>query len=308
MNDFLAGINWVEVLQDYDANLAASTVSAILLYAIDQFVPVKTKREPSKPAWSNSDLKYLKKMKRQALRRHSKYRTDSTRARYNLVNSEYKQLNDHLYSAHQHQLQNRLKSDPKSFWRHVNEQRKESGLPSTMTSGMHVAESTTEIAGLFRSQFSSVFSFDCLDPQDVADATENVPRYPVLGEQFLITGNMVKSACIELKSSSGFGPDGIPSLVLKRCMDTLATPLATVFNLSMATGVFPKCWKQSFVFPVFKKGCKRTVSNYRGIAALSATSKLFEIVVLHKLTHSFSQYMYRLISMALCQIVRHQQT
>ena len=107
---------------------------------------------------------------------------------------------------------------------------------------------------------------------------------------FVINDEMIKSAGKKLKSSWGCGPDGIPSLILKRCTDTLATPLATVFNLSLATGVFPSCWKQSYVFPVFKKGCKRLVSNYRGIAALSATSKLFEKIVLQELAQRYTHY------------------
>ena len=132
MNDFLARVEWNSVLNDCDANLAASTLSAILLYAVDQFVPVKSKREPAKPAWTNAGLKHLKKMKRAALRRYSKYRTDFTRSVYSKANNEYKHLNDRLYNAYQNRLQSRVKANPKSFWRYVNEQRKESGLPSTM--------------------------------------------------------------------------------------------------------------------------------------------------------------------------------
>ncbi|XP_038116978.1 uncharacterized protein LOC119769148 [Culex quinquefasciatus] len=67
---------------------------------------------------------------------------------------------------------------------------------------------------------------------------------------------------------------------LKKCCDALGEPLAQLFNTSLATGVFPCCWKKSFVFPVHKKGPKRDVRNYRRIAALCAVSKLFEVIVL----------------------------
>lgn len=39
MNDFLANINWDETFDNCDANLAATILSNILLYSIDQFVP-----------------------------------------------------------------------------------------------------------------------------------------------------------------------------------------------------------------------------------------------------------------------------
>ncbi|XP_062710811.1 uncharacterized protein LOC134288896 [Aedes albopictus] len=141
MDGFLARVDWNGILSNSDVNLAASVLLyAIdqLLYAIDQFVPKKSKREPSKPAWSNADLKNLKRVKQAALRRHSKYRTDSTRTCYLEANTSYKQLNDRLYNAHLVRLQNNLKSNPKSFWRHVNDQRKETGLPSTMTDGLYM--------------------------------------------------------------------------------------------------------------------------------------------------------------------------
>ena len=290
MNDFLASVKWDEVLRGYNANLAASTISSILMYAIDQFVPVKLKREPAKPPWTNAGLKYLKKTKRAALRRHSKYRTDSTRSRFLEANAEYKQLNDRLYKVFQDRLQSRLKANPKSFWRYVNEQRKESGLPSTMSNGSIETDAIPDIADLFRSQFSSVFTNERLDTHEVIAATRHVPRLSTSALDFIVNDDMVKSAGKKLKPSTGCGPDGIPSLVLKRCIGTLATPLATVFNLSLTTGVFPNCWKQSFVFPVFKKGCKRIISNYRGIAALSATSKLFEVIVLHELLQRYAHY------------------
>ncbi|XP_052561952.1 uncharacterized protein LOC128092347 [Culex pipiens pallens] len=73
-----------------------------------------------------------------------------------------------------------------------------------------------------------------------------------------------------LKSSNSCGPDGIPAVVLKKSCDALAEPLAQLFNTSLSTGFFPCFWKKSFVFPVHKKGPKRDVRNYRGIAALCA--------------------------------------
>ncbi|XP_055622497.1 uncharacterized protein LOC129766068 [Toxorhynchites rutilus septentrionalis] len=158
MNDFFLRVQWNEVFQDYDANLAASTISGILLYAIDQFVPLKSKREPLKPAWTNADLKFLKKMKRAALKRFTKYRTDSTRNRYLKLNNEHKQLNNRLYNAYQDNLQRRIKNNPKTFWRYVNEQRKETGLPSTMSNGLIEADTISDIADMFRSQFSNVFT------------------------------------------------------------------------------------------------------------------------------------------------------
>lgn len=56
---------------------------------------------------------------------------------------------------------------------------------------------------------------------------------------------MVFKAEKEITCSTGCGSHGIPSRVIEHCVDTLAPPLARLFNLSMATEVFPICWKQT---------------------------------------------------------------
>lgn len=290
MNSFLMNVHWAEVLRDCDADRSASIVSNILLYAIDQYVPKKLNRVIAHPAWSNSHLKRLKREKRKALRKFSKHKTPSSRARYLRANQHYKRLNGKLFLAHQERLQRRLKSNPKSFWRYVSDQRKETGLPRSMTNGMLEASSTEEIAELFLVQFSNVFSNPSTSSRDIMDAAASVPVYSAVGPHHLITDEMVLSAAKRLKKSTGCGPDGIPSVVLKQCINAISSPLTLIFNSSLETGLFPSCWKESFVFPVHKKGCKRNVSNYRGIASLCATSKLFELIVLDFLSSKCSHY------------------
>lgn len=84
---------------------------------------------------------------------------------------------------------------------------------------------------------------------------------PTSGVQFAISNDAVIAAGKDLKSLAVCGPDGIPLLVIKRCWNSIAAPLTTVFNLYLTTGVFPNFWKESHVFSVLKKGCKRTLSQ-----------------------------------------------
>ena len=44
------------------------------------------------------------------------------------------------------------------------------------------------------------------------------------------------------------------------------------------------------MFPVYKKGDRGNIDNYRGISAMSAVSKLFELVVIDPNTSHFNQY------------------
>lgn len=280
MNDFLNSMDWSLFLDESNANLSAESFTDVLLHAIDSFVPKKQCEPPMYPPWSNERLKRLKTSKRSALKKYAKHPTRRLKSRYALANRKYTQLNNRLFIQYQNRVQNRLKHNPKQFWNHVNKQRKESGLPSVMVRDDAEASTPEDICELFRVQFSSVFTHEVLPDSAVLKAAINVPLRTPIGPHPTIDADTVRRACSKLKNSTCCGPDGIPAVVLKKCCDSLAEPLSKLFNISLRSGVFPSCWKKSYVFPVHKKGSKRDVRNYRGISALCAVSKLFEVIVL----------------------------
>ncbi|XP_038106380.1 uncharacterized protein LOC119766072 [Culex quinquefasciatus] len=280
MNEFLATVNWTRLMANLDANEAAVTWTEILTQAINVFIPKKQRQPPQHPPWSTHRLKKLKTVKRAALKKYAKHPTDRWKNHYRSKNRKYSLLNNQLFRRHLNRTQSRLKREPKKFWNHVNEQRKETGLPTSMVLDGDEATTTESICDLFRRQFCSVFNNETVADSQVARAASNVPLRPPIGPHPVISSESVRRACARLKSSNSCGPDGIPAVVLKKCCDALAEPLAQLFNTSLSTGVFPCFWKKSFVFPVHKKGPKRDVRNYRGIAALCAVSKLFEVIVL----------------------------
>ncbi len=79
-----------------------------------------------------------------------------------------------------------------------------------------------------------------------------------------------------LNASKAAGPDGIHGKVLKTCASSLAYPLSVLFNLSFVTGCIPPDWKLASIVPVFKKGDKSSVEDYRPISLTSLVMKVFE--------------------------------
>lgn len=298
MNVFLTSIDWDALLAD-GADHAAESFSRILAGSIQTFVPIRRSRTQHYPPWTNSYLRRLKTAKRSALSAYAKYRRSRQpnrarfrhlKTRYKTANHRYHHTNKRLYAFYIRRTQIKLKHKPKQFWTYVNQQRRESGLPRTMFRDDAEASSPADICSLFRDQFSSVFTDEQLSDDQVNEAANRVPLRPPIGPHPTIDAEDVRRACCKLKNSTSFGPDGIPALVLKKCSDSLACPLARIFNLSLCSGVFPSCWKKSFVFPVHKKGCKRDIRNYRGVAALCAVSKLFEVVVLNYFQFNTKSY------------------
>src|SRR6218665_3838902 len=78
----------------------------------------------------------------------------------------------------------------------------------------------------------------------------------------------------------------MPTWLLKSCVDLLAPYITSLFNSSLSSGAFPKCYKDAYVTLRLKKPtlppCE--LSSYRPISNLSFLSKLLERVVSVQLT------------------------
>ena len=104
-----------------------------------------------------------------------------------------------------------------------------------------------------------------------------------LGDQKLHQTNDVKMCPDDLTSKKCDGFDRLPNCVLCDCRVTLLTPLASLFDKIYKTGVIPDQWKVSKVVPIFKKGNKDEIENYRPIANLCSTTKIFEKLILKQI-------------------------
>jgi hypothetical protein len=71
--------------------------------------------------------------------------------------------------------------------------------------------------------------------------------------------------------------------ILKISLPFIISPLTYKCNKSLSTGSFPTRLKYSQINPVFKKGSKAEMSNYRQILLLTSFSKVFEKVIYNRL-------------------------
>lgn len=278
MERALLETDWATELNPNDINAAVETFSHIVRTMIERYVPRARVRPPGCLPWQTPALLRLKTAKKAAFKR-SKVSL-ATGNHYRRVNNAYKNLSRRCYSSYRRQMESKLKTEPSKFWKFINDQRKESGLPSSMNLNGEVAHDTASICGLFAAKFASVFSNETLTTDQIQEAANNVPVLNHTISSINIDEAVVRSATSRLKNSTSPGPDGIPAILLKKCTSGLLAPLVLLFRLSLSSGTFPTAWKMAYLFPVFKKGDRTMIDNYRGISALCAISKLLELVVM----------------------------
>jgi hypothetical protein len=86
---------------------------------------------------------------------------------------------------------------------------------------------------------------------------------------------------IKVKHSHGYG--GITTRMLKASAPYICSPLNYICNKSIRSGTFPFRLKYSIVKPLFKKGGKDNVANYRPISLITTFSKIFEKIIYERL-------------------------
>ena len=81
-----------------------------------------------------------------------------------------------------------------------------------------------------------------------------------------ITEEMVWNEILKLNVNKSCGPDKMHSQILIELVDLVSKPLALLLNKTKDEGCIPQDCKMAYVSPVFRKGGRNKVENYRPIS------------------------------------------
>ena len=175
--------------------------------------------------------------------------------------------------------------DNKKFWAHVRSKNKEKSEIADLKSGDTLIQDPTAKANMFNKFFTKVFSTP--DPsrprQDEPD-----PEHPM--PNITVSQAGVLKLLQNIKVDKATGPDGIPGNILKLCAPELAKVFTLLFQASLDQGVVPSDWKTANIVPVFKKGDRSQVENYRPISLTSITSKTLEHIIHSSIMDHFEEF------------------
>jgi hypothetical protein len=92
-------------------------------------------------------------------------------------------------------------------------------------------------------------------------------------------GDIIR-ALERMQNNKALGPDGVPIEVFKVMGKDGVDMLMRLFSVVWKDGKIPDAWRESTIVPIFKgKGDMQDCGNYRGIALMSHTLKLWERVL-----------------------------
>ena len=142
---------------------------------------------------------------------------------------------------------------------------------------------SSELPNKFNNYFSNIANELVSNiPQDqVGFKTFLKNRLPNSFYMYETSNQEIIDAINGLKSCNGINQ--ISTTVLKEIDVELSHPLLHIYNLCIKEGYFPTELKLGCITPIFKKGDKYCISNYRPVCSLSPFSKIFERILYNRM-------------------------
>lgn len=281
LNLFFGTIDWPTLLSNVDINQNVSVFYDILYEAINRYVPKSVHVRSDFPGWFSSDLIKAIRDKKRLHKTYKCNRTSDSYAKFSEVRSLCKRMYVNCENEYLSYIEAHLPDDPKLFWRHIGSATKSNQLPKCMHNDSVSSDDSKIICDLFVDQFRKNYSDNNANIRQMSNFAINQVN---IVDSMQIGLVEIFDGLSNLSCDKGAGPDKIPNLFWNACKYSMARPIYLLFNKSLSSGTFPDVWKVSKIHPIYKKGDKSCVSNYRPVSILSALPKFFEKYVANNLS------------------------
>jgi exonuclease III len=191
------------------------------------------------------------------------------------------------------------KNKMKSTWKIIHNEKGRNQQYSTVSSlilDKITITNTATIANTFNNYFTSIADSINIANNNVSTSNRTNPidyLHKFHGDNVKklnwkpATTHEIEIIIRNMESKESCGYDEISSRILKLSLPFIISPLTHICNAALNTGIFPNRLKYAIIKPIFKKGNKQDVSNYRPISLLTTFSKVFEKIIYNRLYNHF---------------------
>ena len=286
--------NWNDIKLSSDPNTMWSKWKSLLMECIDRHAPLRHKRVGNKRSpWITSQLQ--REMRKRDYLKQKAVREDNYQ-----IWEQFKHARNHtnnlIKTAKREYFVNNFeinKSNSKETWNLINQlssrSSKKSVNISEIKTGTNVINTPTELAETFNLHFSTVgkklaaeIPNENMEPEAYMQRTQH--RFSLKAPTVSTVYKLLEN--INVRKATGL--DGVSNKLLKFAAHIVAPSLTEIFTTSINTGIFPTEWKIARVTPIFKKGKKNDLNNYRPISVIPTVAKILEKIVYEQLFSYFN--------------------
>ena len=298
LNFFHQNINWEAINQDieqinWESKFANSSVQENFDTFRTELLKITCKHVPKKKAFRKKkkyipqDRKILMKKQKILQGKIVASRNPSQIARHiesieGIERSLKNSLDNEKRSREDRAIECMKGEDKNYFFKYANSKKKIKTQIGPFEKEGFIIQDPKLKAELLKEQFESVFT-----PPDEGHQDDTPPSPQFTGptlEDFEITEEDIAAQIKELRKKAAAGPDEIPAVLLKNCMNSVKTPICKFWNQSFQEGFIPEILKTGFITPVYKGIDRNKTVNYRPVSLTSNVMKIFEKLIRKKIT------------------------
>jgi len=275
---FLSEINWEVILNGLDAYEMWTMIKDKLFQGQDRFIPSRQIRSNrvKHPSWLTREVKQLLDSKKQAFKKLKDTNSGLNLESYRIARNKVRRcVRASKRLAEINFARECSAGNAKRFFSFYKFKAKKCSVGPLEVDGEIVVDDCDIVESLSK-QFSSVFTKD--NSGTIGTSVGHAMAGDML-EDLTITTEAVEKQLQNIKPNKASGPDEIYARILVECAKALATPLGIIFRRSMEYSEVPEDWRNASVVPIFKKGNRKSVGNYRPVSLTSLVCKVLEKLV-----------------------------
>ena len=127
----------------------------------------------------------------------------------------------------------------------------------------------------FGNYFSGVFTWE--SDEEFEELPHRRPAFPC--DEVSFDDEIIIDKLKNLKVNKSPGPDMLHPRILYEVRHQIVTPLRMIFESSFNSGKIPQDWKFANTVPIYKKGSKAEVNNYRPVSLTNVVCKVMESII-----------------------------
>ena len=278
---------WLQHLNiNTDPNWQVKTFTDIFLNIMSNCIPNETKRFiPRDPPWITKSLKTMLNRKNRLFKNYKKHRyKEEDKVRLDSFRIECHKAVETAKSSYLKNMGNKPNEpgiSQKSYWKIINRvmnKCRSPKIPPLLINNQFILDCRDKAK-----LFNDFFSEQC---KPIVNSSV-LPNFAFLTvkriDELIISNDEISSLIRNINPNKATGSDGISGQMLLICDDSVTLPLKIIFSNILLSSTYPDIWKLANVIPIFKKGDKQLIKNYRPISLLPICGKLFEKIIFNYL-------------------------